>query len=125
MNVKELSQKGYDLFNAGDMESFFNDLVDDNIIWTFPGDKHPLSGTHKGKQAMMTEMSKIPGLWDNFKVEPKLMIAEGEYVFVLAHGTATGMDADFGHLFKVQNEKISEFHILDDSQKWAATMKAM
>ena len=53
------------------------------------------------------------------------MIAEGEYIFVLAHGTATGMDADFGHLFKVQNKKISEFHILDDSQKWAATMKAM
>ena len=35
MNAKELSQKGYDLFNAGDMESFFNDIVDDNITWTF------------------------------------------------------------------------------------------
>ena len=44
---------------------------------------------------------------------------------MLALGIATGMDADFGHLFRVQNEKISEFHILDGSQKWAATIKAM
>ena len=35
MNYKEISQKGYDLFNAGDMETFFNDFVDDNITWTF------------------------------------------------------------------------------------------
>jgi hypothetical protein len=35
------------------------------------------------------------------------------------------MDADFGHLYKIQNEKITEFHILDDSQKLAAIMKAV
>ena len=62
------------------METFFNELVDDNITWTFPGDKHPLSGTHKGKQAMMEQMAKIPGLWDNFTVEAEFMIAEGNKV---------------------------------------------
>ena len=59
MNYKEISQKGYDLFNAGDMETFFNDFVDDNITWTFPGDKHPLSGTHKGNQAIMEQMAYL------------------------------------------------------------------
>jgi len=35
------------------------------------------------------------------------------------------MEAGMGHYFKVENEKISEFHIFDDSQKIAATMKAL
>ena len=39
--------------------------------------------------------------------------------------TAGGMEADMGHYFKIGNEKISEFHIFDDSQKIAATMKAL
>ena len=36
-------------FGKGDMESFMN-LLHDDVTWVFPGDKHPLSGTHKGKQ---------------------------------------------------------------------------
>ena len=33
----------------------------------FPGKEHPLSvRTHKGKQAMMAAMSKIPAIWDKF-----------------------------------------------------------
>ena len=48
-----------------------------------------------------------------------------DYVFVLIHGTAEGMDADFAHLYKIENEKTVEFHILDDSQKLASIMKAM
>ena len=124
MNAKELSQKGYDLFNAGDMESFFNDLVDDNIIWTFPGDKHPLSGTHKGKQAMMTEMSKIPGLWDNFKVEPEFMIAEGNKVFTKVNAKADAMDTIFGHYAEYSEEgKLIHFMTFDDTLSMFNAMK--
>ena len=106
MNYKEISQKGYDLFNAGDMETFFNEFVDDNITWTFPGDKHPLSGTHKGKQAMMEQMAKIPGLWDNFSVEAEFMIAEGNKVFTKCNAKANGMDTIFGHYAEYTDEGI-------------------
>jgi hypothetical protein len=34
------------------------------------------------------------------------------------------MTADFGHFYKIENGKIAEFHIFDDSQKMAATMNA-
>ena len=28
------------------------------------------------------------------------------------------MTADFGHFYRIENGKIAEFHIFDDSQKW-------
>ena len=37
MDVKEQMKKAYELFNTGDMETFFNDMIDDDIVWTFPG----------------------------------------------------------------------------------------
>ena len=77
---------GYDLFNKGDMETFFKEMVDENTTWTFPGKEgvHPLSGVHKGPQAMMAAMGKIPTLWSNFHLTPIDMIAEGNKVFVRA-----------------------------------------
>ena len=84
MNAKERIQLGYDLFNKHDMETFFKELVDENTTWTFPGKEgvHPLSGVHKGPQAMIGAFSKIPEKWSNFKVEPIEMISEGNKVFV-------------------------------------------
>ena len=35
------------------------------------------------------------------------------------------MQGDFEHLYKIQNGKTVEFHILDDSQKLASIMKVM
>ena len=81
MNVKEITNRGYELFGKGDMATFFNELIDDNCVWTFPGKDHPLSGEHAGKEAMMQNFAKIPQLWDNFKVTPDFMIAEGNKVF--------------------------------------------
>ena len=124
MNYKEISQKGYDLFNAGDMETFFNDFVDDNITWTFPGDKHPLSGTHKGKQAMMEQMAKIPGLWDNFSVEAEFMIAEGNKVFTKCNAKADGMNTIFGHYSEYTDEgKQKTFITFDDTLSLFNAMK--
>ena len=124
MNYKEISQKGYNLFNAGDMETFFNDFVDDNITWTFPGDKHPLSGTHKGKQAMMEQMAKIPGLWYNFSVEAEFMIAEGNKVFTKCNAKADGMDTIFGHYAEYTDEgKLKYFLTFDDTLSMFNAMK--
>ena len=52
-------------------------MVDENTTWTFPGKEgvHPLSGVHKGPQAMMAAMGKIPATWSNFHVTPMDMIS--------------------------------------------------
>ena len=90
MDVKEQTKKAYELFGSGDMETFFNDIIDDEIVWTFPGKEgtHPLAGVHKGKQAMMATMSKIPTTWPNFSLKVIDMISEGNKVFARVHATA-------------------------------------
>ena len=106
MDVKEQTRKAYELFGKGDMETFFNEMIDDNIVWTFPGKEgvHPLSGVHKGKQAMMAAMSKIPAIWPNFHLKILDMISEGNKVFVRVHATADNMDTMFGHYFESTDE---------------------
>ncbi len=37
MDAKARTKMGYDLFNKGDMETFFKEMVDENTTWTFPG----------------------------------------------------------------------------------------
>ena len=37
MDAKEQTKKAYELFSSGDMETFFKDIIDDEIVWTFPG----------------------------------------------------------------------------------------
>ena len=94
MDAKERTKMGYDLFNKGDMETFFKEMVDENTTWTFPGKEgvHPLSGVHKGPQAMMAAMGKIPALWSNFHLTPIDMID------MIAEPQTNGM---FGHYFEI------------------------
>ena len=95
-------------------------------VWTHPGvpGKHPLSGVHNGKQAMMEGFSKIPAMWENFQVTPIDMISEGNKVFVRCSGKATGMDTIFGHYFEVTDDgKISAMTTYDDTLTAFNSMK--
>ena len=126
MDVKEQTRKAYELFGKGDMETFFNEMIDDNIVWTFPGKEgvHPLSGVHKGKQAMMAAMSKIPSLWPNFHLKILDMISEGNKVFVRVHATADNMDTIFGHYFESSDEgKTRIMMTFDDTLSMFNAMK--
>ena len=126
MDAKERTKMGYDLFNKGDMETFFKEMVDENTTWTFPGKEgvHPLSGVHKGPQAMMAAMGKIPALWSNFHLTPIDMIGEGNKVFVRAKATADGMDTMFGHYFEIgENGKMLTMMTFDDTLSMFNAMK--
>ena len=126
MDVKEQTRKAYELFGKGDMETFFNEMIDDNIVWTFLGKEgvHPLSGVHKGPQAMMGAFSKIPEKWSNFKVEPIEMISEGNKVFVMVKGSADGMETMFGHYFEVSDSgKMVRMMTFDDTLSMFNAMK--
>ena len=115
MDAKEYIAKGYELFAKGDMVAYF-DTIDDDIVFTLPGDSHPFSGVYKGKKAMMELFAKIPGSWNNFSVEPEFMISEGNRVFVKVIAKADGMDTIFGHYFEVNDEgKTIVFTAHDDT----------
>ena len=126
MDVKEQMKKAYELFNTGDMETFFNDMIDDDIVWTFPGKEgvHPLSGVHKAKQAMMATMSKIPGTWPNFNLKIMDMISEGNKIFVRVHAKADNMDTMFGHYFEMNDQgKTVTMMTFDDTLSMFNAMK--
>lgn len=115
MNAKEYIANGYELFSKGDMVAYF-DTIDDDIVFTMPGDSHPFSGVYKGKKAMMEVFAKIPGSWNNFSVEPEFMISEGNKVFVKVIAKADGMNTIFGHYFEVNDEgKTIVFTAHDDT----------
>ena len=115
MDAKEYIAKGYELFAKGDMVAYF-DTIDDDIVFTLPGDSHPFSGVYKGKKAMMELFAKIPGSWNNFSVEPEFMISEGNRVFVKVIAKADGMDTIFGHYFEINDEgKTIVFTAHDDT----------
>lgn len=115
MDAKEYIAKGYELFAKGDMVAYF-DTIDDDIVFTLPGDSHPFSGVYKGKKAMMELFAKIPGSWNNFSVEPEFMISEGNKVFVKVIAKAEGMDTIFGHYFEINDEgKTIVFTAHDDT----------
>ena len=54
-------------------------------------------------------------------------MAAGHHLFAMLQATAVGsgnLTADFGHFPKIEEGKIAEFYIFDDSQKMTATMNA-
>ena len=123
MDAKEYIAKGYELFAKGDMVAYF-DTIDDDIVFTLPGDSHPFSGVYKGKKAMMELFAKIPGSWNNFSVETEFMISEGNKVFVKCRAKADGMDTIFGHYFEINDEgKTVIFTAHDDTLSSYNAMK--
>ena len=70
-------------------------------------------------------MAKIPQALPNFNLEVLTSFSDGSRVFVHARATADGLDAYFGHYAVVEEGKIREFHVFDDSQKVAHAMKAV
>ena len=113
MDSKEIVQKVYDLFGKGDMEGFMNMLHDD-FVFIYPGDKHPFSGTHNIESFQGT-LTKIPELWSNLQVTVESMISEGDKVFVKVNAKADGMDTVFGHYFEVKDGKMITMMTFDDT----------
>tara|TARA_B100001093_G_scaffold361542_1_gene346265 strand:- start:1099 stop:1467 length:369 start_codon:yes stop_codon:yes gene_type:complete len=122
MTSKEVVSKVYECFGTGDMETLASLFHEDSV--TKLNGTHKMSGTFIGPQAWIENLSKIPELFDNFSITPVHMIAEGNEVFVQLHATADGMEADFGHFFKLLDGKVKQFWVYDDSQKISDTMKS-
>ena len=123
-SAHDIVLKAYDCFGKGDMDTF-KSLVSGNFVMHLNG-MHKLSGTYNGWDNWFSGLiSKMPIAFPGFKFEIKNSFANDTQVFVHVHATSDEMDAQFGHYFRVENEKIAEFYAFDDSQKMAHAMKAI
>lgn len=90
---KQLIQRGYEAFAAGDIETVMN-LFDDDVEWEQPGDS-AISGTYHGKTEVMEHFGRMAE--KGLTVRLDRLIAEGDTVVALTEvtvGGQTGRDAD-------------------------------
>ena len=122
MTPKETIRQCYDFFAAGDINSLGN-LMHDNYVGTINGTMD-MSGEYHGWPAFLEGvLANIPSHWPEFHLEVLSIISEGNTVFVTLKATAVDLDAVFGHLWKIEDNKVISFHAFDDTQKLAAASK--
>ena len=124
MDAHETVLKAYKFFSEADMENLAT-LYHDDYVFYMNG-MHRLSGQYHGFGDWASNcLAKIPQALPNFNLEVLTSFSDGSRVFVHARATADGLDAYFGHYAVVEDGKIKEFHVFDDSQKVAHAMKAV
>ncbi len=124
MEPKDIVQKAYDCFASGDMETFASLWSDDAVIVV--NGMHKFSGTYNGVGDWISNMlAHMPTHFPGLEVVPLKMVEEDGHVFIMASVKADGLDSLASHYDVIEEGKIKEFHIFDDSQKLAHAMKAV
>ncbi len=104
----ESSKKGYELFGRGEIDTFINELIDEDCRWLIPGPegKLPWAGTYKGKKGVAEFFTTLAQTVEFTDFVPHDMIEKGNTVITLGtfagHIRATGkrVDSDWVHVAK-------------------------
>jgi ketosteroid isomerase-like protein len=119
---KKVVAEFFDGINQGSMEAAANAFAEDATFWV-PGSL-PFSGTLHGRQAIL-EKNFIPSanfsVPGTFKVEVRIMIADGDYVvaeWITRRKMLNGRDYEnhFLGLFQVKDGKIQSLREYLDTQ---------
>jgi ketosteroid isomerase-like protein len=98
---KELMERGYAAFAAGDLDTVMS-MMDDDCEWVQPG-QSSVSGTFHGKAEITEHLGRLAE--KGLTVNVKRLIAEGDDVVAITEvntGGETGQDAD---VFTIRNGK--------------------
>ena len=122
---KQVVMRGYENFSRGDIEALIASYTDD-IEWIgYESPNVPFSGSYHGKDGVRQFFQNLGGSMHALRFEPQQMIAEGDRVAVLGHGTwkidANGqqVDSDWCHLFELRDGKICRFQDFDDTAQFS------
>ena len=121
MNSEQVVDQVYAAFAAGDFGGF-RALLADDMVGTINGTL-PHSGRYEGADAFMNAPRTVGQNWPNFALAVRNKFVSGNYVFMQCDATADALQAEFLHMWKVEDGKVVEFFAYDDSQKMAAAMK--
>lgn len=108
---KEVIQRGYEAFSAGDLDTVMS-LFDDDCEWVQPG-QSAVSGTFHGKTEIKEHFVRLAEKGLTVKLER--LIAEGDTVVALTEVTAggeTGHDAD---VFTLRDGKTARVQVHGDT----------
>ncbi|BBY41980.1 nuclear transport factor 2 family protein [Mycolicibacterium celeriflavum] len=108
---KQLIQRGYEAFAAGDIETVMA-MFDDDIEWVQPGES-AVSGTYHGKTEVMEYLGRLAE--KSLSVRLDQLVAEGDTVVALTEISVegqTGRDAD---VFTVRDGKTTSVRVHGDT----------
>ncbi len=110
----ELVQRGYALFNAGDIDAWlalFHGDIELKVSGVFPG-FDPLYRGHDGLRRFCETLLEA---WESFRADPVEVVDRGEYVGVVlalgAKGAGSGAEVDvkFNHAFRFREGLIDRW----------------
>ena len=108
---KDIIQRGYEAFSAGDMETVMN-LFDDDIEWVQPGGS-AVSGTFQGKTEVMEQFGRLAE--KGLTVKLNRLIAEGDTVVAITEVSAGGESGEDADVFTLRDGKTVRAEIHGDT----------
>jgi ketosteroid isomerase-like protein len=121
----------YDAFAHGDVPTVVAGMAP-NIEWReAEGNPYEPSGAAwVGPDAIVSNLfMKLGSEWDGFAVHPQqfhdaggTVVVEGRYSGTYK-ATGTALDAQFCHVFKLENDKVTSFQQFTDTAQFQATMR--
>ena len=107
----ELVKKGYEAFEAGDVETVMN-LFDDNIEWVQPGNS-TISGTYHGKGELGEYLSRLAE--KSPTVKARHFLADGDMVVAFTEVTAGGETSQDADVFLLRDGKTVRAQVYGDT----------
>jgi uncharacterized protein len=98
---KELMERGYAAFSAGDLDAVMS-LFDDDCEWVQPG-QSAVSGTFHGKTEIMEQFGRLAE--KGLTVKVKRFIAEGDTVVAITEVSAGGETGEDADVFTIRDGK--------------------
>jgi len=98
---KELMERGYAAFSAGDLDTVMS-LFDDDCEWVQPG-QSAVSGTFHGKTEIMEQFGRL--VEKGLTVKVKRFIAEGDTVVAITEVSAGGETGEDADVFTIRDGK--------------------
>ena len=108
---KELMERGYAAFSAGDLDTVMS-LFDDEIEWVQPGNS-AVSGTFHGKTEVAEQFGRLAE--KGLTVKVKRLIAEGDTVVAITEVSAGGETGEDADVFTIRDGKTVRAEIHGDT----------
>jgi uncharacterized protein len=124
----EALRRGYEAMNRGDMETV-RELFDPEIRW-IPGQDAPEAGDFTGREAFVRFIASWSESFDDFRLEPQEIIAEGDHAVVIVrqsgrgHGSGVQLDIGTVHLWRIRDGKAVAWAAYRNRHEALATIRA-
>ena len=111
-----LIRRMYEALSKGDFVSVRTEVFSEDMVWHLPG-RHPMSGDHVGRDAVLTAMRYFDGI----QLELHDVVANDQHAVALlrAKGERRGKryDALEIDVFHIKDGKITEFWSFSEDQR--------